>query len=64
MMSYVVTPYQGDDQPKGPGYPRCFKNIPIGRLYNFFDWFLNQKLSMDGREKRGMKTRSSFGTYF
>ncbi|KAJ0329333.1 hypothetical protein COL922a_012866 [Colletotrichum nupharicola] len=33
-------------------------------LYNFFDWFLSQKVGKDGRKKRGIKKKSSLGTYW
>lgn len=38
--------------------------ISIGLLYNFFEWRLNQKFTPEGRRLRGIKKRSSLGTYW
>ncbi|KAH0419558.1 hypothetical protein CcaCcLH18_14355 [Colletotrichum camelliae] len=42
----------------------CYATISLGLLYNFFDWFLSQKVGKDGRKKRGIKKKSSLGTYW
>ena len=43
---------------------KCYKVLSTRQLYNFFDWILNQKVGKDGRKKRGIKKKSSLGTYW
>lgn len=40
----------------------CFKSISTKMLHRFFDWYLNQKVSQNGRRKQGTKKKSSLGT--
>lgn len=40
----------------------CFESVSVGMLYQFFDWFLNQKVGKGGRKKKGTKKQSSLGT--
>jgi len=39
-----------------------FEGISVGRLRSFFDWLLNQKIGKNGRNKRGIKKKSSLET--
>jgi len=41
-----------------------FKAVSTKVLYNFFDWLLNQKRGKGGRRMRGIKHKSSLGTYW
>ena len=43
---------------------QCYKALSTRQLYNFFDWCLNQKVGKNGRRKRGIKKKSSLGTYW
>ncbi|KAJ0338342.1 hypothetical protein KNSL1_012488 [Colletotrichum chrysophilum] len=43
---------------------RSYATISTGLLHTFFDWFLSQKVGKDGRKKRGIKKKSSLGTYW
>lgn len=40
------------------------KVLSTRQLHTFFDWILNQKVGKDGRKKRGIKKKSSLGTYW
>ncbi|KAF5520978.1 hypothetical protein CGCA056_v007802 [Colletotrichum aenigma] len=42
----------------------CYATISVGLLYSFFDWVLCQKVGKNGRRKRGIKKKSSLGTYW
>ncbi|KAK1974959.1 C2H2 finger domain-containing protein [Colletotrichum cereale] len=43
---------------------QCYETLSVGILYNFFDWYLSQKVGKDGRKKSGIKKKSSLGTYW
>ena len=43
---------------------QCYEAISLRLLYNFFDWYLNQKVGKDGRKRRGTKKKSSLSTYW
>ncbi|KAK0367440.1 C2H2 finger domain-containing protein, partial [Colletotrichum limetticola] len=43
---------------------QCYETISTRIVHTFFDWFLNQKVGKDGRKKRGIKKKSSLGTYW
>ncbi|KAK2035837.1 C2H2 finger domain-containing protein [Colletotrichum somersetense] len=43
---------------------QCYKTLSIKILYNFFDWYLSQKVGKDGRKRSGIKKKSSLGTYW
>ncbi|KAK8859446.1 C2H2 finger domain-containing protein [Apiospora arundinis] len=45
-------------------HPDSYSLISICLLYKFFEWRLNQKSTPDGRRLRGIKKRSSLGTYW
>ena len=36
----------------------------VAILYSFFDWILKRKVGKDGRKLRGIKKRSTLGTYW
>ncbi|KAE9566472.1 hypothetical protein CGMCC3_g17382 [Colletotrichum fructicola] len=42
----------------------CYATISLGLLHGFFDWVLCQKVGKNGRRKRGVKKKSSLGTYW
>ncbi|KAK1707756.1 C2H2 finger domain protein [Colletotrichum acutatum] len=42
----------------------CYAKISLGLMYNFFDWVMSQKIGKNGRKKRGIKKKSSLGTYW
>ncbi|CCF42280.1 C2H2 finger domain-containing protein [Colletotrichum higginsianum] len=42
----------------------CYETLSIKLLYNFFDWYLSQKVGKDGRKRNGIKKKSSLGTYW
>ncbi|KAL4404021.1 C2H2 finger domain-containing protein [Colletotrichum abscissum] len=43
---------------------QCYATISTSIMHTFFDWLLNQKVGKDGRRKRGIKKKSSLGTYW
>ncbi|KAK1961500.1 hypothetical protein LY78DRAFT_588565 [Colletotrichum sublineola] len=43
---------------------QCYETLSIKILYNFFDWYLSQKLGKKGRKRSGIKKKSSLGTYW
>ncbi|KAF4480421.1 hypothetical protein CGGC5_v011005 [Colletotrichum fructicola Nara gc5] len=43
---------------------QCYATISTRLLHTFFDWFLSQKVGKDGRKKRGIRKKSSLGTYW
>ncbi|KZL70485.1 C2H2 finger domain-containing protein [Colletotrichum tofieldiae] len=42
----------------------CYQTLSMKLLYNFFDWYLSQKVDKEGRERSGIKKKSSLGTYW
>ncbi|CCF41454.1 C2H2 finger domain-containing protein [Colletotrichum higginsianum] len=42
----------------------CYETLSIKILYNFFDWYLNQKVGKDGRKRSGIKKKSSLVTFW
>ncbi|KXH36374.1 C2H2 finger domain-containing protein [Colletotrichum salicis] len=42
----------------------CYAKISLSLMYNFFDWVMSQKVGKNGRKKRGIKKKSSLGTYW
>ncbi|KAK7927845.1 hypothetical protein PG985_004843 [Apiospora marii] len=45
-------------------HPNSYEPISVCLLYSFFQWRLNQKFTPAGRRLRGIKNRSSLGTYW
>ncbi|KAK1973628.1 C2H2 finger domain-containing protein [Colletotrichum cereale] len=43
---------------------QCYETLSVGILYNFFDWYLSQKVGKDGRKRSGIKKKGSLGTYW